>query len=95
MQQLQELARDAAGRALNQNDTTTMKNGFSAYTNLVDNIRRLLATTRGNNDGHNAVYAMNVDLKQAVAKNGSGHRRHDRLDAGMETGAYLQCSLYL
>ena len=70
MQQLQELARDAAGRALNQNDTTTMKNGFSAYTNLVDNIRRLLATTRGNNDGHNAVYAINVDLKQAVAKNG-------------------------
>lgn len=70
MQQLQELARDAAGRALNQNDTTTMKNGFSAYTNLVDNIRRLLATTRGNNDGYNAVYAMNVDLKQAVAKNG-------------------------
>ena len=70
MQQLQELARDAAGRALNQNDTMTMKNGFSAYTNLVDNIRRLLVTTRGNNDGHNAVYAMNVDLGHAAAKNG-------------------------
>lgn len=42
--QLQNLAYDAATRALNKDDTTTMKNGSSAYTNLVDNIRRLLAS---------------------------------------------------
>ena len=42
--QLQNLARDAAARALNKDDTTVMKNGSSAYTNLVNNIRRLLAT---------------------------------------------------
>ena len=42
--QLKSLAYDAATRALNKDDTTTMKNGFSAYTNLVDNIRRLLAS---------------------------------------------------
>lgn len=42
--QLKSLAYDAATRALNKDDTTTMKNGSSAYTNLVDNIRRLLAS---------------------------------------------------
>lgn len=41
--QLQNLAYDAAKRAKNKNDTTAMKNGSSAYTNLEDNIRRLLA----------------------------------------------------
>lgn len=42
--QLQDLARDAATRAQNKADTTVMKNGSSAYTNLEDNIRRLLAS---------------------------------------------------
>lgn len=42
--QLQELAKAAAKRALDKNDNTVMKNGSSAYTNLEDNIRRLLAS---------------------------------------------------
>lgn len=41
-EQLKSLADGAAKRA--KNDTTAMKNGSSAYTNLVDNIRRLLAS---------------------------------------------------
>lgn len=43
-EQLKSLADGAAKRAKNRNDTTAMKNGSSAYTNLVDNIRRLLAS---------------------------------------------------
>lgn len=42
-EQLKSLADGAAKRAKNRNDTTAMKNGSSAYTNLEDNIRRLLA----------------------------------------------------
>ena len=44
VEQLQELAKVAAKRALDKNDNTVMKNGSSAYTNLEDNIRRLLAS---------------------------------------------------
>lgn len=43
-EQLTSLADGAAKRAENKNDTTAMKNGSSAYTNLEDNIRRLLAS---------------------------------------------------
>lgn len=43
-EQLKSLADGAAKRAKNRNDTTAMKNGSSAYTNLEDNIRRLLAS---------------------------------------------------
>ena len=44
VEQLQELAKVAEKRALDKNDNTVMKNGSSAYTNLEDNIRRLLAS---------------------------------------------------
>lgn len=43
-EQLTSLADGAAKRAENKDDTTAMKNGSSAYTNLVDNIHRLLAS---------------------------------------------------